>query len=130
MPEPRITLPAVNFASPANSAWLPRSLVSLFPCSLPPHETINRNASPPPIPRQGKIDAPRSGCAIPHFQHRAQRLDGHRPLPRPPLRRRLQSPLQSGPSPHPESKRIILDLTDLTSVDSMELGTLVRLYVS
>jgi anti-sigma B factor antagonist len=30
----------------------------------------------------------------------------------------------------PESKRIILDLTDLTSVDSMGLGTLVRLYVS
>jgi anti-sigma B factor antagonist len=30
----------------------------------------------------------------------------------------------------PKSKRIILDLTDLTSVDSMGLGTLVRLYVS
>jgi len=30
----------------------------------------------------------------------------------------------------PNSKRIILDLTDLTSVDSMGLGTLVRLYVS
>ena len=30
----------------------------------------------------------------------------------------------------PSSKRIILDLTDLTSVDSMGLGTLVRLYVS
>ena len=30
----------------------------------------------------------------------------------------------------PNSKRIILDLTDLASVDSMGLGTLVRLYVS
>jgi anti-sigma B factor antagonist len=30
----------------------------------------------------------------------------------------------------PESKRIILDLTDLKHVDSMGLGTLVRLYVS
>jgi anti-sigma B factor antagonist len=30
----------------------------------------------------------------------------------------------------PDSKRIILDLTDLTFVDSMGLGTLVRLYVS
>ena len=30
----------------------------------------------------------------------------------------------------PDSKRIILDLTHLTSVDSMGLGTLVRLYVS
>ena len=30
----------------------------------------------------------------------------------------------------PTHKRIILDLTDLTSVDSMGLGTLVRLYVS
>lgn len=30
----------------------------------------------------------------------------------------------------PGSKRIILDLTDLASVDSMGLGTLVRLYVS
>jgi anti-sigma B factor antagonist len=30
----------------------------------------------------------------------------------------------------PDHKRIILDLTDLTSVDSMGLGTLVRLYVS
>ncbi len=30
----------------------------------------------------------------------------------------------------PHSKRIILDLTDLTFVDSMGLGTLVRLYVS
>jgi anti-sigma B factor antagonist len=30
----------------------------------------------------------------------------------------------------PESKRIILDLTELKHVDSMGLGTLVRLYVS
>jgi len=30
----------------------------------------------------------------------------------------------------PDHKRIILDLTDLTSVDSMGLGALVRLYVS
>ena len=30
----------------------------------------------------------------------------------------------------PEHKRIILDLTDLTRVDSMGLGTLVSLYVS
>ncbi len=30
----------------------------------------------------------------------------------------------------PESKRIVLDLTNLTRVDSMGLGTLVRLYVS
>jgi anti-sigma B factor antagonist len=30
----------------------------------------------------------------------------------------------------PDHKRIILDLTDLSSVDSMGLGTLVRLYVS
>ena len=30
----------------------------------------------------------------------------------------------------PESKRVILDLTDLQHVDSMGLGTLVRLYVS
>lgn len=30
----------------------------------------------------------------------------------------------------PDHKRIILDLTDLISVDSMGLGTLVRLYVS
>jgi anti-sigma B factor antagonist len=30
----------------------------------------------------------------------------------------------------PESKRIVLDLTDLTRMDSMGLGTLVRLYVS
>jgi anti-sigma B factor antagonist len=30
----------------------------------------------------------------------------------------------------PEHKRIILDLTDLTRMDSMGLGTLVRLYVS
>jgi len=30
----------------------------------------------------------------------------------------------------PESKRIILDLTDLKHVDSMGLGTMVRLYVS
>jgi anti-sigma B factor antagonist len=30
----------------------------------------------------------------------------------------------------PDSKRIVLDLTDLTRVDSMGLGTLVRLYVS
>ena len=30
----------------------------------------------------------------------------------------------------PESKRIILDLTDLTYMDSMGLGTLMRLYVS
>lgn len=29
-----------------------------------------------------------------------------------------------------ESKRVILDLTELESVDSMGLGTLVRLYVS
>jgi anti-sigma B factor antagonist len=29
-----------------------------------------------------------------------------------------------------ESKRIVLDLTDLTRMDSMGLGTLVRLYVS
>ena len=30
----------------------------------------------------------------------------------------------------PETKRIVLDLTDLARVDSMGLGTLVRLYVS
>jgi len=30
----------------------------------------------------------------------------------------------------PDSKRIVLDLTDLTHVDSMGLGALVRLYVS
>jgi anti-sigma B factor antagonist len=30
----------------------------------------------------------------------------------------------------PETRRIVLDLTDLTRVDSMGLGTLVRLYVS
>jgi anti-sigma B factor antagonist len=30
----------------------------------------------------------------------------------------------------PESKRIVLDLTDLAQMDSMGLGTLVRLYVS
>jgi anti-sigma B factor antagonist len=30
----------------------------------------------------------------------------------------------------PDTKRIVLDLTDLTRVDSMGLGTLVRLYVS
>jgi anti-sigma B factor antagonist len=30
----------------------------------------------------------------------------------------------------PETKRIVLDLTHLTRVDSMGLGTLVRLYVS
>jgi anti-anti-sigma factor len=30
----------------------------------------------------------------------------------------------------PESKRIVLDLTDLAHMDSMGLGTLVRLYVS
>ena len=30
----------------------------------------------------------------------------------------------------PETKRIILDLTNLTRVDSMGLGTLVRCYVS
>ena len=30
----------------------------------------------------------------------------------------------------PESKRIVLDLTDLSVMDSMGLGTLVRLYVS
>ncbi len=30
----------------------------------------------------------------------------------------------------PESKRIILDLTDLTGMDSMGLGSLARLYVS
>jgi anti-sigma B factor antagonist len=30
----------------------------------------------------------------------------------------------------PNSKRIILDLTDLTHMDSMGLGTLVRLYTS
>ena len=30
----------------------------------------------------------------------------------------------------PETKRIILDLTNLVRVDSMGLGTLVRLYVS
>jgi|SRR5579871_4772668 len=30
----------------------------------------------------------------------------------------------------PDSKRIVLDLTDLTHMDSMGLGTIVRLYVS
>jgi anti-sigma B factor antagonist len=30
----------------------------------------------------------------------------------------------------PDSKRILLDLTDLTQMDSMGLGTIVRLYVS
>jgi anti-sigma B factor antagonist len=30
----------------------------------------------------------------------------------------------------PDSKRIVLDLSDLTRMDSMGLGTLVRLYVS
>lgn len=30
----------------------------------------------------------------------------------------------------PESKRIVLDLTDLTFMDSMGLGTVMRLYVS
>lgn len=30
----------------------------------------------------------------------------------------------------PESKRVILDLTDLAVMDSMGLGTIVRLYVS
>jgi anti-anti-sigma factor len=30
----------------------------------------------------------------------------------------------------PESKRIVLDLTDLSFMDSMGLGTLMRLYVS
>jgi len=30
----------------------------------------------------------------------------------------------------PDNKRIVLDLTDLTQMDSMGLGTLVRLYVS
>jgi anti-sigma B factor antagonist len=30
----------------------------------------------------------------------------------------------------PASKRIVLDLTDLTHMDSMGLGTVVRLYVS
>jgi anti-sigma B factor antagonist len=30
----------------------------------------------------------------------------------------------------PDNKRIVLDLTNLTRVDSMGLGTLVRLYVS
>ena len=30
----------------------------------------------------------------------------------------------------PHSKRVVLDLTDLTHMDSMGLGTLVRLYVS
>jgi anti-sigma B factor antagonist len=30
----------------------------------------------------------------------------------------------------PQSKRIVLDLTDLTQMDSLGLGTLVRLYVS
>lgn len=30
----------------------------------------------------------------------------------------------------PRSKRIVLDLTDLTQMDSIGLGTLVRLYVS
>ena len=30
----------------------------------------------------------------------------------------------------PDSKRIVLDVTELTRVDSMGLGTLVRLYVS
>ena len=31
---------------------------------------------------------------------------------------------------HSQTKRIVLDLTDLTHMDSMGLGTLVRLYVS
>jgi anti-anti-sigma factor len=30
----------------------------------------------------------------------------------------------------PETRRIVLDLTDLTHMDSMGLGTVVRLYVS
>jgi anti-sigma B factor antagonist len=30
----------------------------------------------------------------------------------------------------PESERIVLDLTELTNMDSMGLGTIVRLYVS
>lgn len=30
----------------------------------------------------------------------------------------------------PDSKRIVLDLTDLTHMDSMGLGTVIRLYVS
>ena len=30
----------------------------------------------------------------------------------------------------PENKRVVLDLTDLTHMDSMGLGTIVRLYVS
>ena len=30
----------------------------------------------------------------------------------------------------PDSKRVVLDLTDLTRMDSMGLGALVRLYVS
>ena len=30
----------------------------------------------------------------------------------------------------PDSKRIVLDFTDLTHMDSMGIGTLVRLYVS
>ncbi len=30
----------------------------------------------------------------------------------------------------PDSRRIVLDLTDLASIDSMGLGTLARLYVS
>jgi anti-sigma B factor antagonist len=30
----------------------------------------------------------------------------------------------------PDTKKIVLDLTDLTRMDSMGLGTLVRLYVS
>jgi anti-sigma B factor antagonist len=30
----------------------------------------------------------------------------------------------------PESKRIVLDLTELTYMDSMGLGTIIRLYVS
>ena len=30
----------------------------------------------------------------------------------------------------PDTKRIVLDLTDLTHMDSMGLGTVVRLYVS
>jgi anti-sigma B factor antagonist len=30
----------------------------------------------------------------------------------------------------PESKRIVIDLTDLTHMDSMGLGTIIRLYVS
>ncbi|MGC1783464.1 MAG: STAS domain-containing protein [Acidobacteriaceae bacterium] len=30
----------------------------------------------------------------------------------------------------PDAKRVVLDLSDLTRVDSMGLGTLVRLYVS